>query len=458
MPLLPQWGQVDPWGKEVESQRQAYAQNRQTLQGAFQMLQQNLSIASERRQNLQDQEQAFRDREYRLVNTATDKLIQPQTNSKVTDVQLQEVGHQIKQEYYDAIKTYQNSEKSDEDRQAFEAARSKSLSSARTINGALEALTGQTEAFRAQYNNGGISAAVDPSVRNFMADLIDPETPSDKYQIITDPETNELKYIDTETGGEQVNFFLSDVANGDNQFRALPKVDMPKAIQGFLQGVSFDKKQIENETGIAEVTDWAAIGNQIDGRLDDFLKNEDTFKTVAAEEGFGWDAFDIVSRYDETGEPYVDIDGTEYTSVDEIKAAVKQDIVNKIEAITPHQQTQVYTKPEFRKPDLSQQAATQEGIEKQSQLDDQIGKAAQQGDIDFFRNQLLGKIKGVDDMVIKDGKLVLVSGFGKKATPEQVYDLSKTGDLQRLSELFGGSRDLSQQADRASGFKSQLNQ
>ena len=61
-------------------------------------------------------------------------------------------------------------------------------------------------------------------------------------------------------------------------------------------------------------------------------------------------------------------------------------------------------------------------------------------------------------MVIKDGKLVLVSGFGKKATPEQVYDLSKTGDLQRLSELFGGSRDLSQQADRADSFKSQLNQ
>lgn len=447
---------VDPFGPAVEAQGRFYAERNRALQQAFDRITQGISLSRQRRDNLREQERAFRDREYALISDNTNKLVQPNTSSSITDVQIQELGTQMKKEYYAAVKEYEQSDKGDEARQKFQEAKQAALTSARTVSGAIENLGAQAESFRQLYNSGGVSAAVNPAVREFMIDIIDPATPADKYQIVQDPDTGEYKYIDTETGGEKINFFLSEVANGENHFAPIAKIDMPEMYMKLMNGVSRTKKQIENEFGIAEVTDWDAIGTAIDGRMDNLLSDQNTFKAIAAEEGFGWDAFDIVSRYEQTGEPYVDIDGTEYTSIDQIKEAVKQDIMDKIESITPHEENQVYTRPEHRQPTLAQQAQLEENVANQQQLNRSITEAAGKKDVDFFKNQILGRVKGIDNVVFKDGKLILVSGFGSKASPEQVYDLSNISDLGRLTELMGGNRDLYASAERASNFKSQL--
>ena len=441
---------VDPWAKANEATARANAQNQQT----WAQLANTLDRAATRRQELKNQSQAFRDREYNLINTATDQLVQPQTNNKMTDVQLQQLGQQFKQEYYDAVKAYEQSDKGDEARQAFEQVKQRSLGSARTVSKSLDSLTAQMETFRHAYNNGGISDAVNPGVREFMADLIDPETPMDAYQIVPDPETGDLRYIDSETGGEKVNFLLDDIANGENQFTPLSPVDMPKVITGLMKGVSDIRKEEQRDWGIASVKDWKAIGEQIDGRLNDLLEKDNDFRVLAAEEGFGWDAIQIVKNFDKTGEPYIDTDGTEYTSIDQIKQEVKSDILDKVKAVTPDVEQRVF---EYQpQPSLSDVARTEQALKSQQQIDSSIANAAEKGDVDFFKNQILGRVKGVDNIVIKDGKLVLASGFGKKAQAEQVFDLDKLGDMQRLSELMGGNRNISQQVDRASAFKSQL--
>ena len=91
------------------------------MQNAFNLLNQGLERSAARRAALEANNQQFRDREYALVNRATDQLVQPQTNSKITDLQLQQIGQQMKQEYYDAVKVYQESDKGDEARQASRA-------------------------------------------------------------------------------------------------------------------------------------------------------------------------------------------------------------------------------------------------------------------------------------------------------------------------------------------------
>ena len=437
MPLLPQWGQVDPWGKEVESQRQAYAQNRQTLQGALNQFQQGLQRSVDRRQALDAQNQHFRDQEYALINTATDQLVQPKTNSKVTDLQLQQVGQQMKSEYYDAVKTYQNSDKGDEARQTFEAAKAKALGSARTVSGALDKLTAATTTFEEAWNTGGVSDAMNPSVRQFMIDLVNPETPSDQFQIVTDPETQQLKYQGKTTTGDPVDFFLSDIANGDNAFAPIPKADMPQIVSDLTKGLKGDMIEEKRENGdIVKKTNWASLGNALDLRMEELLQDEKQFRAIAAGEGFGWDAFNAVK----SGEVWTDKDGTEYTSFEDIKKELKQDLLYKIEKVTPHEEVVIKAD---KTPTLSEQAQIEEKVETQRAVNNEIITAAGKKDLNYFRDNMLGRVKGVDDMKLDGNKLVMygytAAGKGK---PVHVFDLSNTGDVQRLAELGGGNRDL----------------
>ena len=158
---------VNPWQQINEANQRAF----ETKQRAWAQLQNTLDKAAQRRQALAQRNQELRDREYALANNATSQLVQPQTNNKFTDIQLQQLGQQFKQEYYDAIKEYEASDKSDEARQRFEEAKQRSLSSARTVSGALDKLSAQMETFRQAASNGSISDATNPAVREFMADL-----------------------------------------------------------------------------------------------------------------------------------------------------------------------------------------------------------------------------------------------------------------------------------------------
>jgi len=438
---------VNPWAQELDAQRRSNAIRQQAFSSAFDSIQAGLARSAARREALEAQNMAFRDQEYALINRATDNLVQAGTNSKVTDVQLQSTGQAIKKEYYDAVKAYQDSDKGDEARQAFEQAKQKALGSARTISGALDKLTAATTTFENAWNTGGISDAMNPGVRQFMIDLVNPETDPQQFQIVTDPETGRLKYQGETTGGHPVDFFLDDIANGDNVFAPIPKADMPKIVQNLTQGLKADMVQERLENGaIVSKTNWDSLGTQLDARMDQLLTEEGNFRAIAAGEGFGWDAFNAVKN----GEVWTDPEGNEYATIDDIKAELKQDLFDKIEMIMPHEE--VLVAPPQQGLTLAQQEQRKVALETQASINESVGKAAQTAlstggkDIDYFRDNLIGRVPNVDEITMKDGKLVLVSGFGKKAQVVSAFDLNKTGDLQRLTELFGGNRDYASQA------------
>ena len=426
----------NPYAGESERSWKRHNAGFQAMQNAFNLLNQGLERSAARRAALEANNQQFRDREYALVNRATDQLVQPQTNSKITDLQLQQIGQQMKQEYYDAVKVYQESDKGDEARQAFEQAKQKALGSARTVSGALDKLTAQTTAFEKAWNSGGISDSMNPAVREFMIDLVNPDTPKDQFQIVTDPETGQLKYQGQTTSGYPVDFFLDDVANGDNAFSPIPKADMPKIVSDLTKGLKADMKQEKREDGsVIASTNWESLASQLDVRMDELLKDETQFRAIAAGEGFGWDAFNAVKN----GEVWADENGVEYASFDDIKNELKQDLMKKIETIMPHEEVKVFDpNPQ---PTLAQQAQTEQNIEQQNAITNQVVTAAGKKDLEYFKNSLVGR-HGIDNVVIKDGQLIVGKGFGKKFTPTGVYKLSDQADLFRLTELFGGNRDL----------------
>ena len=420
MPLI-DLTNVDPYGPQVEAQRRALETRNQALQFVFDQISGGIQAGRERRAALEQRNQALRDREYALINKETSALVQPQSNNKFTDVQIQQLGQQFKQEYYDAVKEWEDSDKSDEARQKFEEVKQRSLASARTVSGALDKLSAQMETFKGAVGSGGISDAVNPAVREFMADLQDSEFAMENYQIVPD-EQGQLRFVGQTSGGSEVNFLLDDVANGENEFSPIPKADMPQIVNNLVQGLNAARTQVEREGGkIFEATDWGQMGSVLDQRMNELLKNENTFRAIAAGLGYGYEEFEEADK-------------------DELMDAVKEELMQQIETITPHQEKLLFD-PQAQ-PTLVQQAQTKQAIEKQTQINDQLVTAAAKKDVEYFKNALVGRVKGIDNVTIKDNKLVLVSGFGKKATPEQVFDLNKIGDIYRLSELFGGNRDL----------------
>ena len=439
---------VNPWAQINESTARANEQNQRT----WAQLQNTLDKAAARRSATRERNQALRDREYALANQETSQLVQASTNNKFTDMQLQQLGQQFKSEYYDAVKAYEQSDKGDEARQAFEEAKQRSLGSARVISGSLDKLTAQMETFRQAASTGEISDATSPAVREFMADLQDPEVAMEQYQIVPD-ENGQLRYQGVTSGGQEVNFLLDDVANGENAFAPVPKADMPKVITEITKDLSNIRKQVKEDWGVREVTDWEAMGPQLESRFDSVLADPTNFKSIAAELGFGYEEFAAA----EAGEPVTAIsaDGTEYelNSLDSLKDAVKQELMDQVEATTPHDE-KILLDTRATEVDKFQ---TEQALDKQKVLDNQIANAAKELDVDYFTNNIVGKVKGVDRVVEKDGKIVFVTGFGKNQKVNQVFDPNKLGDLQRLSEYMGGSRDTSQLVQRANQFKSQLN-
>ena len=201
MPLI-DLTNVDPYGPQVEAQGRALQQRNQALQFVFDQIANGIQAGRDRRAALEERNRALRDREYALINKETSQLVQPKSNNKFTDIQIQQLGQQFKQEYYDAVKEYENSDKGDEARAKFEEVKQRSLSSARTVSGALDKLSAQMETFRNAAKAGGISDAVNPAVREFMADLQDSEFAMENYSIEPDPETGELRFVGQTSGGK----------------------------------------------------------------------------------------------------------------------------------------------------------------------------------------------------------------------------------------------------------------
>ena len=412
----------DPYAGELESQRRAHESRARLWSGVAQGISDNVQRGVERRQAMDAQSQQIRDREYALVNKATDQLVQPKTNSKITDVKLQELGQQFKSEYYDAVKAYEESDKGDDARREFETVKQRSLASAKTVSGSIEALQGQAEVFRGLISSDGVSDAVNPAIRSFMADLIDPETPDDRYQIQPDPDTGELRYVGKTEDGDEVNFLLDDVANGENQFNFLPKANMPDIMKTVLDGVSGLTKQEERDWGVAEVTDWKSIGTAVDGRLDQMLKSEDNFRQIAAGVGYGYKEFQ---------------EAKEGGGLDALKDQVKEELMMQIEQTTPHNETALQGDPNAQKRQMLEQKAFQ-GAQT-------LTAAAQSGDPAAY-NEFLNKkvtLGGVAGQVASikpssGGKVEVIVRSGQKGGAKQTFDTNKPEEAALMQSILTG--------------------
>ena len=112
----------------------------------------------------------------------------------------------------------------------------------------------------------------------------------DNYQIVPDDQGH-LRYQGVTSGGNEVNFSLDDIANGENEFLPVPKADMPGIITDLTSGLAQTKKKIQEEWGVREVTDWAAMGDALDSKFESYLDDPTNFRSVAAGLGFGYEEF-----------------------------------------------------------------------------------------------------------------------------------------------------------------------
>ncbi len=421
---------VTPYTDQAELVGRAQQQTSAQLQNAFANISRNIQTGQARRQALNERNQQLRDREYALANEETGKLTQAHTNNKFTDMQLQQVGRQFKQEFYDAVKTYEASDKSDEARQAFEEAKSQSLGSARTISGSLEALGTSMDAFKQQMKNGGISDGMDPAVRSFFADLNSPDISPEQFQIVKDPETGNLKYQGETTDGYPVDFFLEDIANGDNQFAPVPKANMPDVVQNLTKGLSAAVKQEERDWGVVEVTDWSSMGEVLNGRIDQLLDGDENFRGLAAGLGYGYEELQKASA----GEPFEDADGRVIDSEDALRSAMKQELMEQIEMFTPHQEKTVAgqdpnsaVQREYERKQLEAKAVdtvTQtQGAILDNNFDAYVNKPA-------TIKGLKGNIANVDH---KNGVVTVTVRSGQKGGSKQSFD---TTDPRQATQLY----------------------
>lgn len=425
---------LDPYAENTRQAAQFSAQNSQRLQGVFDQISNGIQAGQQRRQLLTDRNRATRDREYAIANQATDQLVQANTNNKYTDVQLQEVGRGFKQEFYDAVKTYEQSDKGDEARQAFEGAKQKSLGSARTIGASIEKLGTQMDSFKDQVNNGGISDSMNPAIRSFFNDLNDPETPADAFKIVTDEETGQLKYQGTTSDGHDVDFFLDDLANGENDFAPVPAADMPEVINNLLKGVSKIRKQEQRDWGVVESTDWDQMGNALDGRFDKLFQDPTNFKSIASGLGYGYEELEAIKN----GEEVLDDEGNPITNVDELKAAMKKELFMQIEQTMPDEKKVVAGQDPNDPNEVAEFNKKQEEL-KVSALSNEFRSE----NPDF--NQFIGKKITIDGFsgelqnAVKSGNNITITNRSGKSGSKKTFDITKPNEAALLQSLLTGT-------------------
>ena len=407
---------VDPYGPQVEAQGRALAQRNASLQNVFNQITNGIQAGQARRARQDEQDRIFRDREYGIINAATSQLDQAHTNNKFTDVQLQQAGQEFKSDFYAAVKEYENSDKGDEAKQRFDQARNKALNSARTISGSLEALGEQMDSFKQMYKDKKISPAMDPAVREFILDLNDPSTPPDHYSIEED-ENGRLKYVGKTTqGGHNVNFFLEDIANGENQFTPVEGVEMTDVVKKLMTGVDTIKKEENGQI----MTDWTKMATILDDRMEGMMSDDTEFRRLAG--GLGYSYEDIVSM-----------------DKDDLKAEMKQELMQQIESLTPHSVNDAVAN--------AQRANTLE--ERQQQNKGIVDSLTQQlfvnKDTSFLSNTLKSRGKPVNiggrnaivaDIQLKGNKL-LIGGFAGKEQVQEVIDLTNPYESARVAQWLG---------------------
>ena len=450
MAILPNWGQSDPWGKQVESQRAADAQVNQAITGGFDRLTRTFDALAARKKAVQERNQQFRDREYKIISDETAKLYQTHSGNKVTDMQLTQLGDRMKKEYYDAVKNYQNSDKGEEAKKEFMMIKDRAINSASVVSGSLDNLTAQMDVWKNLYKTDSVSDANDPLVREFIEDLNDPETPLDKYTIVPDEETGELRYVDAATGGNEVNFSLNDIAEGKNAFLPIERADMSGIVQGLTKDLASAVKQEKTDWGVVEKTDWSAMENVIDSRIDDLLSEDKQFRAIASEMGYDYQDVEQIRQ----GQPYTLPSGEvvdDIQDLDGLKAAMRQELKDGIEKYTPHQEKVLL---DTRATEVDKFKAEQdEAVAAEAAQVFEQAVAAK--DPAAFNNYLgkpavLNGLKGLVHSVTPKGKdkVTLTIRSGQKGREDRTFDLNNLDDLALFqSTMTGQDYNLIKQAN-----------
>ena len=159
---------------------------------------------------------------------------------------------------------------------------------AKNIAGSLTKLNENAASWDAIRTDKGISDATPPAARDFMMDLINRDN-EDGYSIVVDEASGKEKFVGKTSGGHDIDFFVEDVAQGTNVFRAIPKASKDEILGNILKEVPEEVKTIDNAYGAAQQNDTEAMGKQAASVIMKRLDNEEQYRSLASVYGFGYE-------------------------------------------------------------------------------------------------------------------------------------------------------------------------
>ena len=303
----------------------------------------------------------------------------------------------------------------------------------------------------------GISDATPKPIREFMQDIIKREN-QDGYTI-TSSEDGRLKFTGETSEGSPVDFYLDEVAEGANTFRAIPKFKRDDYIQGLVESIPKEVEVIENEYGLAQQNNSKLMGEKAATAIMDTLNGQESFRAISADFGFDYDdienlnagtplAFENLSE-EEIAELDKDGDGV-ITNEDELKGYLANQLLADLSEQLPTGFKQVNTakyQSQIRQEESANtQAQKQAAAELKAKKDAEI-KTAETGQ---FLNQIsnpkqIGQFVGtktnlgtIQKIQNKDGKVqIAFQGHTKQKPKLQQFDLSDPAQMTAFSELMG---------------------
>jgi len=166
--------------------------------------------------------------------------------------------------------------------------------------------------------------------------------------------------------------------------------------------------------------------------MDKLLTDENNFRAIAAELGFGYEVFEAAKNEQLTEGFAVDDDIYDISNIDDLKDAVKKELMDQIEYITPHRQNVV---------EIAQQQAP---FENAAQTSAQFTQAVESKDANAF-NGYLGKsavVNGFKGNIYeitpgKNNKVTIGVRSGNNGETKE-FDLNKPDQLALFQSIVTG--------------------
>lgn len=325
---------------------------------------------------------------------------------------------------------------------------------AKSIASMVNKVNENAQSWDAIRTENGISDATPPGIRDFMMDIINRENEGG-YHIIVDEETGKEKFIGETSNGYPVDFFVEDVANGTNTFRAIPKMEKNEMLDNLVKEIPLQSKVIQNSYGLAQYNDSELAGKEaaklIMGRLD----NEEQYRGIAADYGFGFEELEAIKGGlgsdtvieegaidQDTGKP-IDIDGDGVvSSEEELKGYLANRLLQDVSSRIPTGFKQLNTdryKQNLKNEQTGQKpsnvARTQEFLKIASNPDS----------VDRFKGKKIpsGTIQKIQH---KNGKVqVILAGSKKGNVKGNEFDLNDPDQYAAFTEYMGYDPNVANQ-------------